>query len=112
MFELIKNGFLFGFIDNGIVVGFIVGAGIIALLAIKCPEARRRHWRTVMQCAHVGALSNALSDFVGAIGDPTMWSNTTGITAGCLSWSVILLLPKFWHYFNSALQTRPIIQGG
>lgn len=103
MFELIKNGFLFGFIDNGIVVAFILGAGVVAYFAVKCPEARRLVWRSTMRSAHVGALGNALSDFVGATGDPTMWDSITGITAGCLSWTVILLLPKFWLTIRGAV---------
>ena len=94
MFELIKNGFLFGFIDHGIVVGGLLLGAYVAGLKLS-PEARAIAWRIAVGCALVASLSNALSDFLGALGDPTLWNSITGITAGCLSWTFILLVPKF-----------------
>jgi len=97
MYELlntISNGFLFGFWDNGIVVGGILLVAWIAGRRLACPVKRAEEWKKAVGLAFVGSLSNALSDFIGAIGDPTMWSNITGITAGCLFWSAILVLPR------------------
>jgi len=112
MFELIRNGFLFGFIDNGIVVCGILLVAFIAGLKLD-PEARAIAWRIAVGCALVASLSNALSDFLGALGDPTLWNSITGITAGCLAWTVILLVPKVWYYFNPAeLNFSTTIQGG
>jgi hypothetical protein len=93
LFELLKNGFIFGFIDNGIVV---CGILVVAWLAGRklSPEAKHTAWRIAIGCAFVASLSNALSDFIGALGDPTLWQSIAGITAGCLSWSFILIIPK------------------
>jgi len=112
MFEIIKNGFLFGFIDNGIVVGGILLVAYIAGMKLGI-DARAIAWRIAVGCALVASLSNALSDFLGALGDPTLWNSITGITAGCLSWTVILLVPKFWYLILPAgLSSTNTIQGG
>jgi hypothetical protein len=93
LFNTISNGFLFGFIDNGIVVGGILSVAWLAGRKLD-PEARAKAMSIAVGCAFVGSLSNALSDFIGALGDPTMWNSVTGITTGCLSWSAILIIPK------------------
>ena len=87
--ELFTNGFLFGAIDNGIVVGGIIGVAWFATRRLS-KEARNTAMKIAIGCAFVGSLSNAASDFVGCLGDPTMWDSVTGITAGCLSWSLFL----------------------
>ena len=87
--ELLTQGFLFGWIDNGIVCASI---WIVAWVASRglSPEARSASMKIAIGCALVASLGNATSDFVGALGDPTMWDSITGITAGCLSWSLFL----------------------
>jgi len=87
--ELLTQGFAFGWIDNSIVVGGIISAAWIATRRLT-PEARSSAMKIAIGCAFVASLSNAASDFVGALGDPTMWDSITGITAGCLSWSMFL----------------------
>jgi hypothetical protein len=91
--DTISDGFIFGFIDNGIVVGGVV---IVAWLACRklAKEDRAKAMSIAIGCAFVASLSNALSDFIGAMGDPTMWNSVTGITAGCLFWSAVLIIPK------------------
>jgi len=93
IFETLKNGFIFGFIDNGIVV---CGILLVAWMTGKklSPSSRIAAWRIAIGCALVASLSNTLSDFIGALGDPTLWNSIPGITAGCLSWSFILIIPK------------------
>jgi len=95
LFELVKNGFIFGLIDNIIVVGAILIAALVAMYACPCPVKRAARWDWSVMSAIVGSLANALSDFLGAIGDPTMWSSITGITAGCLSVTLMLVVPKY-----------------
>ena len=89
--ETIKNGYIFGFIDNAIVVCCILGAGWLAVKRLEDNE-RSARWSTVVYSAHVGALANAASDFAGAAGDPTMWDSVIGVTVGCLTWSILLLV--------------------
>jgi|19_taG_2_1085344.scaffolds.fasta_scaffold14178_4 hypothetical protein len=107
-FETISNGFLFGFWDNGIVVGGII---IVAWLACRKVdlEQREKLMRLAYASAFVASLSNALSDFVGAIGDPTMWSNITGITFGCLFHSVWLGIVLFRMGIKPMLKTADCI---
>jgi len=93
LYDLISNGFIFGFIDNGIVVASILGVAFFAGLKLS-PDARATAWKVAMTCALVGALGNAASDFVGCMGDPTMWDSVVGITAGCMAWPAILITPK------------------
>ena len=91
--DTLSNGFLFGFWDNGIVVGGIIICAWIACRKMD-PVKRAQAMKTALACAFVASLSNALSDFIGAIGDPTLWEATPGITAGCLFWSAVLIIPK------------------
>jgi len=92
MLDLLMNGFRFGVIDNAIVIGGII---IVAWFAIrKLPEPLRlAAWKTTIGCAFVASWSNAASDLVGCLGDPTMIDAAPGITAGCLSLTVLLLIP-------------------
>ena len=93
MLDLLPTGFLFGIIDNGIVVATMLG---VTFFATRCltPDQRRLAWRVSIAATLTASLGNTASDFAGCVGDPTMWADVYGITGGCLSWTVALLIPQ------------------
>ena len=92
MIDILPTGYIFGWIDNGIVA---VGMAAVAYLAIRrLPEEQQvLAWKVSCGAILTATLLNTASDFAGCVGDPTQWGDIYGITAGCLTWSVMTLAP-------------------